>query len=212
MGPFTAIAGGLSPVLLLSEGRTRSSFVRLARTFALALASPTAESGRERTLDGRGGCRGGDGGPRVSLAVAAAASSFSLFRDHPHLRFTLGINMSRALRRDAGRASALPQTARSAPDALPLRSVVATRSRRAGRRAVSVGGRRSQPCRLVRGASGSPSAGPATVLPSSAGDGGTVTRSVHTWRSGLPRDHSGAGSACRPYTAPPSRAGARACG
>ena len=43
------------------------------------------------------------GGARVSLVVAAAASSFSPFRDHPHLRFTLGTNMSRALRRDAGR-------------------------------------------------------------------------------------------------------------
>ena len=50
MGPFTAIAGGLSPVLLLLSkavcGRRTFAF---GRTFAFALASPTAESGRERS-------------------------------------------------------------------------------------------------------------------------------------------------------------------
>jgi len=63
VGPFTAIAGGLSPVLLqlLKAVCGRRTFAFLADVCFCARVADGGVGPRKK-LDGRGGCRGGDGG------------------------------------------------------------------------------------------------------------------------------------------------------
>ncbi|CAE1230951.1 unnamed protein product [Acanthosepion pharaonis] len=80
---------------------------------------------------------------RVAAAAAAAVAAVAAVVAPPLHSSRSPAPFLRSASYGAGASARRSHSARPAPDALPLRSVVATRSRRAGRRAVSVGGRRT---------------------------------------------------------------------
>lgn len=148
---------------------------------------------------------------RVAAAAAAAVAAVAAVVAPPLHSSRSPAPFLRSASYGAGASARRSHSARPAPDALPLRSVVATRSRRAGRRAVSVGGRRTlnSTALLVGGAEAS-SVGPASVLPPSAGDGGNENAIRYTWRTGFFSSDDPRG-ASRALGAPPSRARAGQC-
>lgn len=83
-----------------------------------------------------------------------------------------------------GRFGAMLTSTRAVPDALPLRSILETRSRRAGQRTVSVDGRRTlNTC--CSGVAEVSSVGPANILLPSAGNRGNENAICYTWRAGF---------------------------
>lgn len=150
---------------------------------AFALASPTRETGRgERGERGGRRCRccrrcGGDSRRCCCCCRRGRRRCRRGFSSPFHAITRTSSSLGIIWR---GRFGATLTSARPAPDALPLRSVVATRSRRAGRRAVSVGGRRTLNSTLHVRVSGRRRllSGPRAYCPLLPGTEETKTRSV----------------------------------
>lgn len=220
MGPLTAIAGGLSPVLpnvaqtrfgccpgfaraaapisgrrgRRSGGHRRGNAVcrqlcrRQLDLDALRILLLRSRRRRERRAAGNEesaavaavAAAAAVAAIRVAAAAAAAVAAVAAVVAPPLHSSRSPAPFLRSASYGAGASARRSHSARPAPDALPLRSVVATRSRRAGRRAVSVGGRRtlnSTPP-ACRGGRRRLLSGPRAYCPLLPGTEETKTRSV----------------------------------